>query len=471
MENFWDFKVWGGILVFTVILGSLLLANVVKKGLPFLQNSLIPTSVIAGLLLLIISSVYSAITGTPIFNTEFFGGNGTSTLEIITYHALALGFIASALKTSDKKMSRKRNEEIFDTGITTVSTYLLQGFIGLVITLTATLFISGFFPASGVLLPFGYGQGTGQAMNYGTIYETDFGFVGGKSFGLTIAALGFLSASFGGVFHLIIRKKRGKLTISQNEEARIRYADIEEKDEIPMQESVDKITVQFALIAVSYFLTFIVMYVLSSLFEGLKSIIFGFNFIIGVLIAALVKHSLTFMRKKKLVRRKHTNNFLLTRLSNFFFDIMVVAGIAAIRLDILESYWGLIMILGVAGAVITYLYTRFISHVLFPEYEEEQFLMMYGMLTGTACTGVILLREIDGDFKTPAADNLVYQNLPAIIFGFPMMFLATFAPKAPVLTMIIFAGLFLILNVVLFRRFIFRKSFAKKQAKASAKNE
>ena len=35
MENFWDFKVWGGILVFTVVLGSLLLANVVKKGLPF----------------------------------------------------------------------------------------------------------------------------------------------------------------------------------------------------------------------------------------------------------------------------------------------------------------------------------------------------------------------------------------------------------------------------------------------------
>lgn len=44
---------------------------------------------------------------------------------------------------------------------------------------------------------------------------------------------------------------------------------------------------------------------------------------------------------------------------------------------------------------------------------------MYGMLTGTASTGIILLREIDKDFKTPAADNLVYQNSPAIVFGFP----------------------------------------------------
>jgi ESS family glutamate:Na+ symporter len=82
---------------------------------------------------------------------------------------------------------------------------------------------------------------------------------------------------------------------------------------------------------------------------------------------------------------------------------------------------------------------------------------MYGMLTGTASTGIILLREIDGEFKTPAADNLVYQNFPAIAFGFPMMLLATLAPKKPILTLIIFVLFFLALNVILFRSFIFKK--------------
>ena len=38
-----------------------------------------------------------------------------------------------------------------------------------------------FFVAAGILLPFGYGQGTGQALNYGGIFENDFGFVGGKT--------------------------------------------------------------------------------------------------------------------------------------------------------------------------------------------------------------------------------------------------------------------------------------------------
>ena len=74
------------------------------------------------------------------------------------------------------------------------------------------------------------------------------------------------------------------------------------------------------------------------------------------------------------------------------------------------------------------------------------------MLTGTASTGIILLRELDGDFKTPASDNLVYQNFPAIIFGFPMMFLATYAPKHPVICLIIFLVFFAVLNLILFRR-------------------
>ena len=147
----------------------------------------------------------------------------------------------------------------------------------------------------------------------------------------------------------------------------------------------------------------------------------------------------------------------MTRASNFFFDIMVVAGIAAIRLDILETYWGIIMILGIVGAVITYVYNRLVAKLLFPDYVEEQFLTMYGMLTGTASTGIILLREIDGDFRTPASDNMVFQNFPAIVFGFPMMFLATMAPDKPLLTLIIFILFFAVMNVILFRSFIFKK--------------
>ena len=52
---------------------------------------------------------------------------------------------------------------------------------------------------------------------------------------------------------------------------------------------------------------------------------------------------------------------------------------------------------------------------------------------------------------------MVYQNFPAIVLGFPMMFLATLAPQKPTLTMIIFVIFFLALNILLFRSKIFRK--------------
>ena len=461
MEAFWDYSVWGFFNIFAILLVSLLVANALKKAIPVLEASLIPTSVLAGILLLVFSMIYDQFVPVKLFDSKLFGENGYAYLEMITYHTLALGFIAGSLKTTGGKLSKKRAVEIFNTGVTTVSTYLVQAVVGMGITMIVALVLPGFFQAAGLLLPFGFGQGTGQAMNYGNIYETQFGFVGGKSFGLTVAALGFLSASIGGVIHLNILKKRGYLKTKKSREGAITENEIQSLDEIPMQESIDKFTIQVALIALSYLLAYVLMWLLGNVLPGMKAVIYGFNFLLGVLSATLVKAVMNVLKKKGIAKREYTNNFLLTRASNFFYDIMVVAGIAAIRLDLIDNYWGVLIILGVVGLVITYAYNRIVVNVLFKEYREEQFLAMYGMLTGTASTGVILLREVDGDFKTPVADNLVYQNFPAIVFGFPIMLLATLAPVKPVLTMILLTLFLIVLNVILFRAQLFGKKKAK----------
>ena len=74
-----------------------------------------------------------------------------------------------------------------------MSTYLIQAIVGPGITMIA-------------------------ALNYGNIYENEFGFAGDKSFALTIAALGFLSASIGGGIHLNVMKKKGRLVLSRRED-------------------------------------------------------------------------------------------------------------------------------------------------------------------------------------------------------------------------------------------------------------
>lgn len=455
MQNFWDFNVWGLLNIFAMLLVSLLISTLLKRS-NLLKKTLIPTSVLAGLTLLVISTAFFYLTGGQVmYDTNFFGGNGAAVLEMITYHCLALGFIASTLKTSNNKFNKKRSAEIFDSGVTTVATYLLQAIVGMGITLIVALVIDGFFSVAGILLPFGFGQGTGQAMNYGTIYETDYGFVGGKNFGLTVAALGFLSASVGGVFHLYTLKRKGKITPGVRNSGNV--GEVEGANEIEMGGSVDKFTLQLAFVALAYIVAYGAMCGLGALLPGMKATIFGFNFLLGVFGAILVKKTVQFLRKKNVLKKDYINNFLLTRITNLCFDLMVVAGIAVIRLDLLKEHWGILLILAVAGLVSTYLYNLFVAKKLFGEYADEQFLAMYGMLTGTASTGAILLRELDHDFKSPASDNLIYQTVPAIAFGFPIMLLATFAPKQPVATLFILIGFFVVMNIILFRRQIFKR--------------
>lgn len=453
--NFWDFSSWGFFNLLAVLLGSLLIAQMLKRSIPLLEASLIPTSVLGGGVLLVIASIFKAITGEEFFDTAFFGNNGSSWLELVTYHTLALGFTASALKSSGSKMTKERNAEIFNTGLTTVATYLLQAFVGMIICILFRMILPELLEAAGLLLALGYGQGPGQAMNYGGIYELDYGFVGGKSFGLTVASMGFICASIGGVFYLNVLKRQGKINLDKG--SGTMNEQVEGKNEIPMQESIDKFTIQIALIVVAYMLAYAMMYGLGCLLPGMRATIYGFNFLLGVLAGSLVKTVLNACNKRNIIHRNYTNDFLLTRATNFFYDIMVTASIAAIRMSIIGKYWMVLLVMGLVGLVVTYGYVMFVCKKLFPRYAEQQFLAMFGMLTGTASTGVILLREIDGDFKTPVADNLVYQNFPAMIFGFPILLLATMAPTKPAMTLGIVFVFMISINILLLRSLIFKK--------------
>ena len=456
MENFWDCNVWGLLNLIAVLLISLLIATILRRAVPWLRKTLIPTSVLGGLVLVAADWTCRLVSGEVLFDTAFFGGNGTAALETITYHCLGLGFIASAFRPSRGRMTRKRTEEIFNTGVTTVATYLLQGIAGLGITLAAAK-AAGDLPAgAGGVLPFGFGQGTGQAMNYGGILENEYGFAGGKSFGLTVAALGFVSASAGGVLHLNILRKQGKISpdtwdrLSGTGTAQAAPAD-------RMNESIDKLTVQIALIFGAYFLAYGMMLLLGTLLPGMKSVIYGFNFLFGVLAATGLKALVNRKDRKGNADRGYLDNALMTRAGNFFFDLMITAGIAAIRFRALQRFWGVALALGGAGLVITYAYNRLVARRLFPDYPEEQFLAMYGMLTGTASTGIILLREVDSDFRTPAAENLVYQNFPAIALGFPILLLTAAAPEKPVPVILVLAVYFAVMNMILFRKKLFRR--------------
>ena len=84
--NFWDYSSWGFFNLMTILLASLLIAQMLKRSIPALEASLIPTSVLGGGVLLVISAIFKAITGEEFFDTNFFGGNGSAWLELLRVH-------------------------------------------------------------------------------------------------------------------------------------------------------------------------------------------------------------------------------------------------------------------------------------------------------------------------------------------------------------------------------------------------
>ena len=153
---------------------------------------------------------------------------------------------------------------------------------------------------------------------------------------------------------------------------------------------------------------------------------------------------------------------MMNRISGFMFDIMVIASIAALDLSavLTPNFIIPLSIICVLGAVGSYIYLRFICRRVFPLYEDEAFLSLYGMLTGTASTGAILLREVDPKFESQASDNLVYHQPWAILFGFPIFLLLGVAPQSvgkSIMTLGICIVLFAVMNVILLRKSLFKK--------------
>ena len=443
-------QLWNVIIQLGYIAGVVLLANYLRQTSKSIRSSMMPVAVLGGFLLLALK-----YTGLIHLDQEF--------METLTYHGIALGFIAMSLRVPKPREESSEHKIGFRSGAVIVSTYMVQGVTGLIITISLAYTLRpDMFQAAGLLLPMGYGQGPGQANNIGATYQS-LGFKGGHSFGLAIAAVGYLVACIVGVIILNVLRKNGKLSVDTA--AASDHYDAEffnGKDEIPISESVDKMSVQLAMIILVYFATYLATYGLTSgiaaLSEGLagtvNTLLWGFNFIIGSALAILLRVILEKLRRAGKIERQYQNNYLLNRLSGAFFDIMIVAGIASINVEDIRGLVLPFLLLTVLGGIVTWLHLSFVCKAVYPDYYYEGLISMFGMLTGTISSGVLLLREVDPALDTPAASNLITGSSFGILLGAPVLILVGIAPKSPsmCLATLALAIIYLvILDVIIFR--------------------
>lgn len=192
---------WGVALYFSGMAACLGLATILKLKVKLFQKHLMPTAMVAGIIGFIALQVARYGFG---WLSEEKLTQIQHELGYLISHLMAVGFIALALKDR----GRKKNRNVTNTGFAIVSTYMVQGILGLVISLVLVkFFFPDLFAPFGMLLPLGFAQGSGQAVNVGIKWE-QAGFRDGANISLAVANLGLLWALFGGVPYLNFLLKR-----------------------------------------------------------------------------------------------------------------------------------------------------------------------------------------------------------------------------------------------------------------------
>ena len=459
----WDFTlanydaVWGFMVQLGLLLLFLMMGNILRRTVPLFRKCLIPSALLGGALLLAVDIICKQFGVTLVDNRL---------MQVITYHCLAIGFASMSLKT-EKSTHKTNRAQIVEFGALQGGSYMLQAFVGLGITLLLFLLTknSGRVVSyiCGLILPLAYGQGPGNALSWDINFTNTPAaqFAGNGSFGLSLASIGFVVASVFGVLYINIHKKRGTLHVRKGS-----IVDTAEaycgSEEIPDNESVDKFTIQAGFVALAYALSYGFMCLLGALSDFTNSIAWGFNFLWASLAAMLIRLVVKLLRKHGVMHRDYINNYQMDRISGFAFDLMIVAGVAAIEINDVKNYILPIVLLSLVGTVITYIYIRLVAKECFKGFEHEFFLMSFGTMTGTASNGMILMKEIDPGLRTPTSSLYILSNIPAMEMIAPLLLFLSFAGKSPVNAVIAFAIFFvlwLVYTVYLFRRKIFKKRY------------
>lgn len=410
---------WEPVLIFCYLSVFLILATFLRSRIKLLQRYLIPNSILAGLL--------GILLGQYLFKVI-----DPNQMGDYVYHLLTLAFIAMGLRGSKVK----RSYGTLTTMVIHCQAYAIQGILGLVFAVVAIItYFPDLFPAFGLHLVMGFGNNPGVAYSFGLNWE-NMGFVGGAQVGLTFGALGFIWAYILGMVIINWGVRRNKATIfkSYDQIPQSVFRGIvkpgEEKKSAGMlvtaQEAIESLALQVALIGTVLLVAYLFLSNFLGFLEGfgefgqnLSALIGGFGYIFGILFALLTRWVMEKIKVDYVI-----DHGLMTRLGGTFIDFMITAAITAISLEMIRLYWLEIFILSTLGGLVTLIAVYLLVNKMQMDYKFERMVSSFGLVTGTVASGLALLRVLDPHFETPVAEDLVYAGGVALFTAIPILLMA-----------------------------------------------
>jgi ESS family glutamate:Na+ symporter len=401
---FEPFLGFGAIGIFLVI-GVVLRAKV-----HFFQYFLLPSCLVGGTLGCIAINL-------KMFDLPF------SLFENFAYHFLNIAFISVGLTRGEKHDETQAGGKRVLKGALWMAlmkgiTWPLQAIIGLTCVLVFGMFGKDLFSTFGLLLPIGFNEGPGQALSIGKVYA-EFGFQNAVTVGLTFAVVGYLFCFFVGM-PLVKRglskgsMKYGKKSLSEDFLKGIMPKEKEDASAGKLTlhtENIDNLSFQLGLVGVIYIITYFFCDGIVQLLPAQTGkILWGFFFAIGMVIAVLFR----FLMNKAGVANI-IDPGIQRRITGFGIDIMITATLMAIQLGIVWTFIVPIMVISIPSGIITLLSILYFGKRMH-SMKVEHTIVTYGMYTGQMSTGLLLLRMVDPEFKSPMLVEL--GAYPFLVFPF-----------------------------------------------------
>jgi ESS family glutamate:Na+ symporter len=389
---------------FCLISILLVVAQVLRAWLPWARRYMLPSSMIAGAIGLLLGPQVAGIL--PFSQTTDEGGSAQ--LQLITYPGILIVFVFATLlmghnpdRSRDWRPSRGARVSLLYNLAAEVGQYglaILIGVFGLA-AIYPTL-----PPQFATMLGAGFAGGYGTASIFGQGFAAQ-GWADALSVGFAFATIGLLAAIIGGMLLINIAARCGWTAF-------VRVGDREIHQDSPAflpeaeQESIGRITANptaldplawhIALLGAVYGITLGVDAAIHWIVPGSYWLP---QFAIGMLVGALAQLMLDRIHLGQFVDRQ-----TIRRLGSLAADYLVAFGIAAIKLSVVWQYAGPIVLMSLFGLAYS-VGVLLLGAWVFSECWFEQSIFTYGWLTGVVGFSVALLRIVDPKLKSHTLED------------------------------------------------------------------
>jgi ESS family glutamate:Na+ symporter len=188
-------------------------------------------------------------------------------------------------------------------------------------------------------------------------------------------------------------------------------------------ENIESFSFHIGLIGFAFILTYLVVYAMELGLlrigaENEVTTLWSFHFIFAAIVALVLRKVMDAIGVSRII-----DDVTMTRCSNLFMDFMIVASVAAISLVVVMAYWLPLLLISIAVTLATWGVVTVMVDQAFREYRLERFAAVFGNMTGTLQSALVLLRMVDSGMKSPASYNLVYGSGISLMIGFPLLIL------------------------------------------------